>query len=84
MMFYVVSVRGEIDLVDVCELLLFMSKLFLYVFNVDEVGFSDDVFKILLRELVVFVDVIFFDVKVEVELVELDFEDVVELFVGIG
>jgi GTP-binding protein YchF len=81
---YAAAGSGEIDLADVRELSLLTSKPFLYVFNVDEAGLSDDALQARLRELVAPADAIFLDAKVEAELAELDPEDAAELLAGIG
>ena len=81
---YAAAASGEIDLADVRELSLLTSKPFLYVFNVDEAGLSDDALQARLRELVAPADAIFLDAKVEAELAELDPEDAAELLAGIG
>ncbi|MGN6300602.1 MAG: redox-regulated ATPase YchF [Angustibacter sp.] len=81
---YAAAAAGEIDLADVRELSLLTSKPFLYVFNVDEAGLSDDALQTRLRDLVAPADAIFLDAKVEAELAELDPEDAAELLAGIG
>jgi ribosome-binding ATPase len=81
---YAAAGSGEIALADVRELSLLTSKPFLYVFNVDEAGLTDDALKARLRELVAPADAIFLDAKVEAELAELDPEDAAELLAGIG
>ncbi len=81
---YAAAASGEIELADVRELSLLTSKPFLYVFNVDEAGLSDDALQSRLRELVAPADAIFLDAKVEAELSELDPEDAAELLAGIG
>lgn len=61
-----------------------MIKFFIYVFNCDQDQFVDVDFQVKMEKLVVFVEVIFLDVEFEVELVEMEFEDVVEFFVDVG
>jgi GTP-binding protein YchF len=81
---YAGAAPAGLDLADVRELGLLTTKPFLYVFNLDEDGLSDDGLKASLSELVAPAEAIFLDAKVEAELAELDAEEAAELLAGIG
>jgi GTP-binding protein YchF len=81
---YAGAADAGIELADVRELSLLTTKPFLYVFNLDEDGLTDDALKTRLRALVEPAEAIFLDAKVEAELAELDPEDAAELLAGIG
>jgi ribosome-binding ATPase YchF (GTP1/OBG family) len=66
------------------ELGLMTSKPFLYVFNVDEEGLTDETLKTRMRELVSPAEAIFLDAKVEAELAELDRDEAMELLESLG
>jgi ribosome-binding ATPase len=72
------------DMEHLKELSLLTAKPFIYVFNLDESGLTDESVKQPLRELVAPAEAIFMDAKVEAELAELDPEDAAELLAGIG
>jgi ribosome-binding ATPase len=78
------SAADGIDPEALRELSLLTTKPFLYVFNVDEEGLTDEGLKARLRALVAPAEAIFLDAKVESELVELDAEDAAELLASIG
>jgi GTP-binding protein YchF len=73
-----------IDLVRLRELSLLTTKPFIYVFNVDEDGLTDDAMQARMRELVAPADAIFLNAKLESELTELDPEDAAELLESVG
>ncbi len=81
---YAGAATAGLALADVRELSLLTAKPFLYVFNLDEAGLSDEPLKASLRELVAPAEAIFLDAKVEAELAELDPADAAELLAGIG
>ncbi len=76
--------RAGIDPVALRELGLLTTKPFIYVFNVDEDGLSDDALKARMRELVAPSEAIFLDAKIEADLAELEPEDAAELLASIG
>ena len=73
-----------IDASLIRELSLMTAKPFIYVFNVDESGLSDDALQTKLRALVAPADAIFLNAKLESELLELDDEDAAELLASVG
>jgi ribosome-binding ATPase len=73
-----------IDVSALRELTLMTSKPFIFVFNVDEDGLSDEKLHIRMRELVAPADAIFLDAKLESELVELEPEEAAELLASVG
>ena len=73
-----------VDPAAVRELSLLTTKPFLYVFNVDEAGLTDEAAKDRLRTLVAPAEAIFLDAQVESELVELDTDEAAELLASIG
>jgi GTP-binding protein YchF len=72
----------DIDLLH--ELSLMTAKPFIFVFNVDEDGLSDDSMQAELRALVAPDDAVFLDAKLESELIELDDVDAAELLASVG
>jgi GTP-binding protein YchF len=76
--------KAGIDVAQLRELSLLTAKPFLYVFNVDEGGLSDEALHARLRALVAPSDAIFLDAKLESELVELDPEEAAELLASVG
>ncbi len=76
--------KAGIDVSQLRELGLMTSKPFLYVFNLDEDGLSDDELKGRLRALVEPAEAIFLDAKVESDLAELDREEALELLESLG
>jgi ribosome-binding ATPase len=66
------------------ELHLLTSKPFLYVFNVDEAGLSDEALRAELSALVAPAEAIFLDAKIEMELVELPDDEALELLQSMG
>jgi ribosome-binding ATPase len=73
-----------IDPAGLRELGLLTTKPFIYVFNVDEGGLSDDGLRARMSELVAPSEAIFLDAEVEADLAELDAEDAAELLASIG
>jgi GTP-binding protein YchF len=73
-----------IELSALRELTLMTSKPFVYVFNVDEDGVSDDKLHTRMRELVAPADAIFLDAKLESELAELEPDEAAELLASVG
>ena len=73
-----------VDPAAVRELSLLTTKPFLYVFNVDEAGLTDEAAKDRLRTLVAPAEAIFLDAQVESELVDLDPDEAAELLASIG
>ncbi|MFP5335132.1 MAG: redox-regulated ATPase YchF [Actinomycetes bacterium] len=78
------SARTEIDPEPLRELSLLTTKPFLYVFNVDEEGLTDETLRKRLTDLVAPAEAIFLDAKVEAELTELDPDEAAELLASIG
>jgi GTP-binding protein YchF len=66
------------------ELSLMTAKPFIYVFNVDEDGLTDEDRQGELRALVAPADAVFLNAKLEAELLELDADDAAELLAGVG
>jgi ribosome-binding ATPase len=73
-----------IDVQALRELTLMTSKPFIYVFNVDEDGLTDEKLHTAMRELVAPADAIFLDAKLESELVELEPGEAAELLASVG
>ena len=73
-----------IDTAHLRELSLMTAKPFIYVFNVDEAGLTDDPLQTELRALVAPADAVFLNAKLEAELLELDDEDAAELLESVG
>ena len=78
------AAAAGIDLAALRELTLMTSKPFIFVFNVDEDGLSDEKLQTTMRELVAPADAIFLDAKLESELVELEPEEAAELLASVG
>jgi GTP-binding protein YchF len=78
------AAKAGIDVPLLRELTLMTSKPFIFVFNVDEDGLSDEKLQTKMRELVAPADAIFLDAKLESELVELDPEEAKELLESVG
>jgi GTP-binding protein YchF len=78
------AAAAGIDLAALRELTLMTSKPFIFVFNVDEDGLSDEKLQTRMRELVAPADAIFLDAKLESELVELEPEETAELLASVG
>ena len=78
------AAKAGIDQAELRELGLLTTKPFLYVFNVDEDGLSDETLKSDLRELVAPAEAIFLDAKVEADLAELDPAEALELLESLG
>jgi ribosome-binding ATPase len=66
------------------DLSLMTAKPFIYVFNVDEDGLTDEARQAELRALVAPADAVFLNAKLESELIELDAEDAAELLESVG
>ncbi len=73
-----------IDVTLLRELSLLTAKPFIYVFNVDEEGLTDDALQAELRALVAPADAVFLNAKLEAELLELDDDDAAELLASVG
>jgi len=78
------AARAGIDVAALRELSLMTAKPFIYVFNVDEAGLSDESTQEKLRALVAPSDAVFLDAKLESELVELDADEAAELLASVG
>jgi len=75
---------AALDLGPIRELGLLTSKPFIYVFNVDEDGLTDQDLRARLSALVAPAEAIFLDAKIESELVELDPAEAAELLASVG
>lgn len=75
---------ADLDLGPLRELSLMTSKPFLYVFNVDEDGLTDETMQLKLRSLVAPADAVFLNAKLEAELVELEDDEAAELLSSVG
>jgi len=75
---------ADVDVALLRELSLMTAKPFIYVFNVDEDGITDDARQTELRALVAPADAVFLNAKLESELIELDAEDAAELLESVG
>jgi GTP-binding protein YchF len=75
---------ADLDPAIVRELGLLTSKPFIYVFNVDEDGLTDESLRSRLQALVAPAEAIFLDAKIESELVELEPEEAAELLASVG
>ena len=73
-----------VDVSRLRDLSLMTAKPFIYVFNVDEDGLTDDARQAELRALVAPADAVFLNAKLESELVELEPEDAAELLESVG
>jgi GTP-binding protein YchF len=78
------AAAAGIDLELLRELSLMTAKPFIFVFNVDEDGLSDDERQAELRALVAPDDAVFLNAKLESELIELDAGDAAELLESVG
>ena len=81
---FAAGAAAGVDLDAIRELSLLTTKPFLYVFNLDEEGLTDDALKASLAELVAPADAIFLDAKLEMDLAELEPEDAAELLESVG
>jgi GTP-binding protein YchF len=81
---YAGAAKAGIDVDALRELTLLTTKPFLYVFNVDEAELGDPTFLDELRALVAPAEAIFFDAKVESELIDLPDDEARELLESIG
>jgi len=78
------AAEAGIDTAQLRELGLMTGKPFIYVFNVDEDGLTDDDLKQRLRALVAPAEAILLDAKIEADLTELEPEDAAELLASFG
>ncbi|GAB4065837.1 redox-regulated ATPase YchF [Angustibacter speluncae] len=78
------AAKAGIDTAALKELGLMTGKPFLYVFNVDEDGLTDDDLKERMRALVAPAEAIFLDAKIEADLTELEPDDAAELLASFG
>jgi GTP-binding protein YchF len=78
------ATAAGIDTAALRELGLMTGKPFIYVFNVDEDGLTDDALKDRLRALVAPAEAIFLDAKIEADLTELEPDDAAELLASFG
>jgi GTP-binding protein YchF len=78
------AAKAGIELEYLRELSLMTSKPFIYVFNVDEDGLSDEALQTKMRDLVAPADAIFLNAKLESELIELEPDEAVELLSSLG
>jgi GTP-binding protein YchF len=78
------AAAAGIDVSLLRDLSLMTAKPFIYVFNVDEDGLTDEARQAELRALVAPADAVFLNAKLEAELLELDAEDAAELLAGVG
>jgi GTP-binding protein YchF len=76
--------RAAIDVAVLRELSLMTAKPFIFVFNVDEGGLTDESLQEKMRALVSPSDAVFLDAKLESELVELEAEEAAELLASVG
>jgi ribosome-binding ATPase len=76
--------KAGIDLTLLRELTLMTGKPFIYVFNVDENGLTDETLQAKMRDLVAPADAIFLDAKLESELIELEPDEAAELLASVG
>jgi len=81
---YAAAAAGRIELDALRDLSLMTTKPFLYVFNVDEEGLSDESFQAGLRAMVAPAEAIVLDAKLEADLAELDAEEAAELLASVG
>ena len=81
---YAGAAPAGIDLASIKELGLLTTKPFLYAFNVDEDGLTDEALQAELREIVAPAEAIFLDAKLEADLAELDQEEAAELLASVG
>ena len=81
---YAGAADAGLDLMLVRDLQLMTAKPFIYVFNVDEAGLSDDELQATMRKLVAPSDAVFLNAKLESELVELEPAEAAELLASVG
>jgi len=81
---YAGAADAGLDLMLVRDLQLMTAKPFIYVFNVDEAGLSDDELQATMRKLVAPSDAVFLNAKLESELVELEAAEAAELLASVG
>jgi GTP-binding protein YchF len=81
---YAAGAAAGVDPEAIRELSLLTTKPFLYVFNLDEEGLSDEALKSSLRGLVAPAEAIFLNAKLEMDLAELDAEEAAELLASVG
>ena len=81
---FAAGAAAGVDLDAIRELSLLTTKPFLYVFNLDEEGLTDEALKASLAELVAPAEAIFLDAKLETDLAELEPEDAAELLESVG
>jgi ribosome-binding ATPase len=81
---YAAGAAAGVDLEAVRELSLLTTKPFLYVFNLDEEGLTDEALKASLRAIVAPAEAIFLNAKLEMDLAELDPEEAAELLASVG
>jgi GTP-binding protein YchF len=78
------AARGALDPAQLADLHLLTAKPFIYVFNVDEAGLSDDDGRRTMAELVAPAQSIVVCAQIEAELIGLDPADAAELLAGYG
>jgi ribosome-binding ATPase len=78
------AAKAGIEMEHLRELSLMTSKPFIYVFNVDEDGLSDEALHSKMRDLVAPADAIFLNAKLESELIELEPDEAAELLASVG
>ena len=81
---FAAGAAAGVDLDAIRELSLLTTKPFLYVFNLDEDGLTDDALKASLAEIVAPADAIYLNAKLEMDLAELEPEDAAELLESVG
>ncbi|MFI7588557.1 redox-regulated ATPase YchF [Spongisporangium articulatum] len=78
------AAQAGVDLELLRELSLMTAKPFIYVFNVDEDGLTDEALQDKMRSLVAPADCVFLNAKLESELIELSDEEAAELLESVG
>jgi hypothetical protein len=81
---FAAGATAGVDMDAIRELSLLTTKPFLYVFNLDEEGLTDDALKASLAEIVAPAEAIYLNAKLEMDLAELDAEDAAELLESVG
>ncbi|MGB7450145.1 MAG: redox-regulated ATPase YchF [Ornithinimicrobium sp.] len=81
---YAAGAAAGVDAGHARTLGLLTTKPFLYVFNLDEDGLSDEALHDSLAQLVAPAEAIYLDAKLEAELSELDTEEAAELLASVG
>ena len=81
---YAAGVAGGVDMGIARSLGLLTTKPFLYVFNLDEDGLTDEALHAELAELVAPAEAIYLNAKLEADLAELDDEEARELLESVG